>query len=256
MAEFYIPLFESFGDPFPTGFCPGTLEGAMVNDHTRVQLIPLWQVVYHDYILLESGISFVGRTAPSGAVGYGSSRDYYMRGFALALVWGEMPATWYADEKVSDLNEASEREAARYLQRIVQMRVGVGKPYLMYGTMQRMPALDVPSIMISEAKSIPYTMADCPAFTSPAILCSLWRAADGDFAYVLTNISNESVDVRLALDLEAADVTAGMTYSVVTTRNNLADGRLDDVLLPRELEVGVAPLDVLLIEIQSGVGGS
>jgi hypothetical protein len=155
-----------------------------------------------------------------------------------------------------DLNEASERQAARYLQRIVQTRVGVGKPYLMYGTMQRMPALDVPAFMIPEAKSIPYTMADCPAFTSPAILCGLWRAADGDSAYVLTSISNESVNVRLALDLEAADVAAGGTYSIVTTRNNLPEGRLDNVLLSRELVVGVAPLDVLLIEIQSAVDGS
>jgi hypothetical protein len=256
MAEFYIPLFDSFGDPFPTGFSPGPLEGTLVNDHTKAQLIPLWHVVYHDYMFLESGISFVGRTAPSGAVGYGSSRDYYMRGFGLALIWGEMPATWYADEKMSDLNEASEREAARYLQRVVQLRVGAGRPYLMYGSMQRMPTLDVPTFMIPETKSIPYTMADCPAFTSPAILCSLWRAADGDSAYVLTNISSESVNVSLTLDTEAADAAAGGTYSVATTRNNLAEGRLDNVLLPRKLRVDVAPLDVLLIEVQLAADGS
>jgi len=249
MAEFYIPLFESFGDPFTTGFSPGSLEGALVNDQARVQLMPLWHAVYHDYAFLESGISFVGRDAPSGAVGFGSYRDYYMRGFGLALVWGEMPSSWYADEKISDLDESSEREAAGYLRRIVELRTGAGRPYLMYGRMLRPPVLEVPGFLIAGAKNIPYMQADCPAFLSPSVLSSLWMAPDGDVAYILTNISNAAVTVSLDIDSGPAGLASGITCSLVVNRNGLVVGGLDEMTLPHTLDVEIAPLDVVLVEM-------
>ena len=75
MAETCLPFLDVQWDPGTTGWSPTSMAGA-VQDVSSVQLIPLWHAVYHDYGLLESGITFYNRSAPSGAVGYGEYRDY------------------------------------------------------------------------------------------------------------------------------------------------------------------------------------
>ena len=83
MAEFYLGFLDSMWDAFTTGWSPTSLTG-VVTDPLLVELIPLWQAVYHDHALLQSGLVLFVRkdTDESG---------YYIRGMGRALVWGETP---------------------------------------------------------------------------------------------------------------------------------------------------------------------
>ncbi len=248
MAETCLPFLDVQWDPSTTGWSPTSMAGG-VQDVSSVQLIPLWHAVYHDYGLLESQLSFCTRIGPSGAVGYGDYRDFYIRGFALALVWGEMPSTWYADEKMSSVNGTDEREMVSYLRRIVQARMAYAQPYLVHGRMLRPPVLDVPSFHIVGATPIPYTMAEYPPFDEKSVLGSAWKAPSGKTGYVFCNISPDPQSFRLAITASEAEFPASAVCSIYENRNGTAASRASLVGLPCEILVQINPLDVLLIEV-------
>ena len=251
MAESYIPLLDTFWDPFTTGWSPNQASSSF-KDTSKVQIIPLWHAVYHDYTLLESGITFVSNKAPAGSVGYGDYRDFYVRGFGLALVWGEMPCTWYADEKISELDEQSERDMADYLRRIVEARIGYAKQYLMYGSMLKPPTIEVPEFHINEIKSIPYTGNDYPAFDSPAVLSSAWKATSGEVGYVFTNISHDAVTFNLTIDSSEMLLLSEDSYSIIQNKNGLESTLLTDIHLPQTLTIQTEPLDIVSVFVKTG----
>jgi hypothetical protein len=248
MAETYIALLDSFWDPFTTCWSPNSVS-AVFNDSSNVHLIPLWHAVYHDYAYLESGISFVSREGPTGAVGYGDYRDFYVRGFALSLVWGEMPVTWYADERMSALDEQAERNMADYLRRIVEARTGYAQPYLVYGRMLKPPVLNVPDFHINGAHRIPYTLDDYPPFDSPAVLASVWKASSGNVGYIFTNISHDTVAFAFAISPSEILLPGEDYYAVVQNRNGFRSTLLSGAHLPQTLAIQIEPLDVVLIEV-------
>jgi hypothetical protein len=231
-----------------TGWTP-TLAGGALYDVSKTQLIPLWHAVYHDFGLLESGISFYNRTAPSGAVGFGDYRDYYVRGFALALVLGELPLTWFADEKMSLVNEPSEQEMVAYLRRIVQARMTYANPYLVYGRMLRPLALDVPSFRIAGATGLPYTGENCPPFDEKTVLGTAWKSPRGKTAYVFSNISHDPQSFRLTISPADAEFPPSVVCSIFENRNGAVTNRAGLVGLPWELLVQINPLDVMLVEV-------
>jgi len=248
MSEIYIPLFDGFWDPFTTGWSPNSALSSL-DDQSKVQLIPLWHAVYHDYAFLESGICFVSRFGPSGAVGYGQYRDFYVRGFALSLVWGEMPVTWYADEKVSQLDEQAERDMAGYVRRIVEARTVYAQPYLALGRMLRLPRLDIPYFHINGAASIPYTLDAYPDFDSPTVLGSAWKAPSGDVGYIFTNISTEPVTFTLPISSVDTLLSPGESYTVIQNRNGCQSILEVDAQLPQTVNLEIEPLDVLLVRV-------
>jgi len=251
MAEAYIPLLDGFWDPFTTGWSPSSCTSWLA-DVNSVRQIPLWQTVYHDFALTESGITFVNRDAPSGAVGYGDFRDYYVRGFARALVWGELPTTWYADEKISQLNETQEREMAAYVRRIVDARTSYAQRFLVQGRMLREPALSVPLFHIDGAQRIPYTLDDYPPFDSPAVLGSAWKGLTGDAAIVLTNISHASVTFPLSLRAPDLLLPESDRFTVLSYLNGSTPSVLArDAALPLVFPVTLDPMDVALVELRT-----
>jgi hypothetical protein len=143
MAETYMPLLDSFWDPFTTGWSPNSVKSVFA-DPLKANLIPLWHVIYHDYAFLESGISFFNGQAPNGASGYGNYRDFYVRAFGLSLIWGEMPVTWDPNQKISEFSPQA-LNTANYLRRIADARTGYAQPYLIYGRMLRPLVLNVPT---------------------------------------------------------------------------------------------------------------
>jgi len=251
MAEVYIPLCESFWNPSTTGWSPNS-HTDMLTDTSRVQLIPLWHAVYHDRALVQSGISFCSRNAPSGAVGYGDYRGYYVRGFALALTWGEMPTTWYCDELMSELDEQEERDVANYLRRIVQARLGCAAKYLVYGRMLRPPAITSPSYHIAGAENIPYSGADYPPFDTPSVLSSTWKAPSGSTGFVLSNISHDTVTVSVPVYASALMLPPNDCYTVFQYKNGVQSIVRTNALLPTSLDVQLQPLDVVVLDIPSG----
>lgn len=251
MAEAYLSMLDCFWDPFTTGWSPNTLR-AVYGNVGQVQLIPLWHAVYHDYAVVQSGISFASRNAPSGAVGYGDYRDYYVRGFGLALVWGEVPTIWYSDEKLSELNEPEEREMANYLTRIIQARSTRAKPFLVYGRMLRPPDIQVPLLYIAGARQIPYTGADHPPFYTPSVLSSAWRAPSGDVGFIFTNISQQSVSCDLTIDPGVVDAPPGGAYVISQFLNGEYSLINGTATLPFQAAIRTEPLDVLIVTVSTG----
>jgi hypothetical protein len=250
MAEAYLDFLDSFWDPFTTGWSPAIHQG-MISDITKASIIPLWQTVYHDYAFLESGISFLSRHGPSGAVGYGDYRDYYVRGFALALIWGELPTTWYYDEKISELDEQGERDMANYLRRIVEARTGYARSYLVYGRMLRPPSLKVPVFLVKGAKRIPYSLNDYPPFQTPTVLGSAWKNPKGEAAFVLTNISRKEVVFKLPISCDVLMIEKDRSYTIIQYRNGAKSVLKNNVLLPQTLTIRIRPQDVIVIEVTS-----
>jgi hypothetical protein len=252
MAEPYLKITDSVWDPFTTGWSPQSVEPVFANA-AQVGLIPLWHAVYHDYALIQSGISFSNRNAPSGAEGYGSYRDYYVRGFGLALIWGEIPTTWYGDERLSELNEPEEQEMAEYLKRIVNARRTYAAPFLVGGRMLRPPDIKVPGFQIAGAKRIPYTSSDFPSFTSPSVLSSLWKASSGDAGYILTNISHSPVTFDLSIDAAAVEFNGLGRYQIAQFRNE-SYGLIDaSTSLPFKTSISIAPLEVVVITVKETI---
>lgn len=246
MAEPYISLIDSFSDPFITGWSPAT-SGYL--DNSEVEIIPLWHAVYHDYSLIQSSISFFNQSAPSGAVGYGDYRDYYVRGFGLALVWGEVPTTWYADEKITELNNVKEQEMADYLKRVVQARSTYAKPFLVYGKMLKQPDIVVPTFLNAGAERIPYTLGDYPSFHSSSVLVSLWKASSDDVGYIFTNISHDPVTFELTIDPQQAELDPNLPYTIYIYRNGVYERVKLRAPLPISLSISTEPLDVLMIGV-------
>jgi hypothetical protein len=248
MAETYLPLLDIQWEPTTTGISP-TSFASVLQDTSKVQFIPLWHAVYHDYGLLESDVTFYMGIAPSGAVGYGDYRDFYIRGFALGLVWGEMPCTWYNDVKMSQLTAINDQEMVAYLRRIVQARLTYANQYLVYGKMLRPLILPVPTFRIAGANPIPYTEAQYPPFDEKTVLGSAWKAFSGKTGYVFCNISSNSQSFQLSISPVDAGFPSSVVCSITENRNGTATNRASLVSLPFELQVEINPLDVLLIEV-------
>ena len=121
MAEFYLGFLDSVSDPFTTGWTPLSLAAA-VTDPLKVQLIPLWQAVYHDSTLIQSGLSLIRRQTNAGDPA-ADEHVYFLRGLGRALVWGEVPS-FAADRGLEDLNAESEVAFIEYLKRIAEARRG------------------------------------------------------------------------------------------------------------------------------------
>ena len=248
MAEVYLSFLDSVWDPFTTGFSPASFSGTLL-DTGKFHLIPLWHTVYHEKASIQSGIAFLSRWAPSGAEGYGDWRDFYVFGFGQALVWGEVPTTWYADEKLSELNEPGEREMAAYVKHIVSARNGYASQFLVKGRMLRNPAVQVPSFHNPGAKNIPYTGADYPPFDTPAVAGSLWQVPNGDAGYVFTNISHDPVKFDLLIDAASTLLPAQGRYEVSLVRNGLPSVVQTAASLPVTIPVNIDPMDVILVGV-------
>jgi hypothetical protein len=219
-----------------------------VNDVSKVQLIPLWHTVYHDYGLMESQITFCTHSAPEGAEGYGNYHDYYVRGFGLSLVWGEMPDTWDTGERLSQVNTTEEKEFVRFVRRIVQARMSYAKPYLVYGRMLRPPILDVPTFRIGGATRLSWNV-DYPPFDEKTVLGSAWKSPRGTTGYIFCNISPDPQSFRLPIAPTDAEFPMSAVFSILENRNGVITNRANQIGLPCELMVEINPLDVLLLEI-------
>jgi hypothetical protein len=248
MAETCLPFLDVQWDPTTTGISPASF-ASVLQDTAKVQFIPLWHAVYHDYGLLESDITYYMGTAPDGAVGYGDYRDFYIRGFALGLIWGEMPCTWYNDVKMSQLSAIDDQEMVAFLRRIVQARLTYANPYLVYGRMLRPLSLDVPTFQIAGANPIPYTMAAYPPFDEKTVLGSAWKALSGKTGYIFCNISPAIQSFQFTISASAAELPPSAVCSIFENQNGASTTRAAYVGLPCDLLVTMNPLDIVMIEV-------
>ncbi|MGD0578883.1 MAG: DUF6259 domain-containing protein, partial [Bryobacteraceae bacterium] len=236
-AETFIGLTDSGQDEVNTGLDQSnTLNGTII-DPAKFSYIPLWQAVYHDYTLTYSMLSFIdGQYVP-----------YYRRGFAIPLVWGEIP-TIFADHGWPAPWQLSGFDATlvRYVQRIVNLRTTYGYPFVVLGRMLRPPQPAVPTYTVPPVNNIPYTSANTSAFNVPSILGSAWQSPQGDAALVFTNISDSDVSFSWTMVAQDVPLIAGAYYDLYILRNGTCASEQKAVSLPYALNLKAASTDVFM----------
>jgi len=238
MAEVYIPYFDSFNDPTITGISPFSFDTCL-NDTSKVNFVPLWDVVYHDYITTYSTHVFI---VPQE---YKAYRDFYTWGLGTNLIRGKILNVW------ADLKDFTQYDAnmADYYRRAVQARFSYASQFLIYGQMLRSSSIKVPEFLIQGAKEIPYTLNDYPPFISPSVLTSTWKAPSGDVGYIFTNISPDQVSFRLEISPSEILLPPKGPYTIIENRNGSPTTLQTDVNLPQTLDIQIEPSDLLLIKI-------
>jgi hypothetical protein len=236
MAEVYIPYFDSFNDPVVTGISPTSFSGA-VKDVSMVEFVPLWQTVYHDYIISYSSLTFLTPANPYGG-GYGTYKDFYTWGLGMSLMNGEIPQVWADGKDFLSLDP----KMADYFRRITQARFTYASQFLTYGQLMPCPLINGPIVQISGAKSIPYSLADYPSFNTSSILSSCWRTPQGIIADILTNIGASDVEMNQTLEVPLLT-----PCNVTMLRNGKVEWRGIVDNKSCELNLTVKPLDVVLL---------
>jgi len=240
-AESYIPYIDlandqAIGGLDPTEIIPGTFYNNSLNSY-----IPLWQAVYHEYMLLFSTLLFID----------GRDSLYYLRNLALSLVWGDIPMIT-ADPQGTGRPynlKLYDRRMLEYSRRVVEARSKYAYHYLVEGVMLRPPrASPNPRILIPGAKSIPYTGVDVKPFYSDSVFASAWLAQDRSVGIVVTSIWREQLNITVPLDGYSV-FEEGKNYTVYYVINGEALSVYSTIGIPREVTLTLAPNDVALIVI-------
>lgn len=241
-GEPYIPLFDAANEPSNVANDPLGICGGECYDNTLNTYIPLWHSVYHEYEILYSMMAIIdSQRAQQGKL-------YYLRGLAIALVWGEIPMVDMDPQGTGEPNDLSlyDKEMLDYSKRIAQARTTSAYSYLVEGKMLRPLDLDgVPLVTIPEVKTVPYSMANIPRFLWPGVMGSGWEGPDGSIGVILTSICNETVTVTVSLTtLQLSTASRYLMYSVRNGNFTLIDpGRTP----PASVNVTLNPLDVYLL---------
>jgi hypothetical protein len=179
-----------------------------------IEPVPLFEYVYH------SSIVFYG----ADELGVLSSTQQYNRlSFARILTWGQIPNVNETEPGAANADTAT----FQFVRKIAQFRAGIGKPYLVGGSM--LPPLPITS---------PTTMANWTPSAGgtasalfPSVQHSEWTAADGSVGIVLTNISDEGLTARVPLSFQALGLADSQAYTV----------ELFDSMANRSVGFGLSP---------------
>ena len=198
----------------------------------RVQFVPAFGYVYHEYITSFGEPLFLGKSYPEVL------NSQIQRGLARSLVQGEIASGGGAKQSDiwPDLLEIYDRAA--------RATSTYANDYLVKGRMLRPTTLDVPK------EQVQWYFGSIGAFGNPfnesAILNSAWRSQEGDIGHVLVNWIDDPV--TFDLDLEAYDLGPG-NVSIIKTTNGVRELVRGSVSLPLTLTLTMNPNDVVLIEL-------
>jgi hypothetical protein len=258
MAEPYISLVDSFFD-----ISDRANGGAF--DATKVQVIPLWQTVYHDYALLYDGIS---------AFYCCPTLEHSIKALGTTLTWGEIPGIWNPGRQFSTM-QGDDRVIAEYLKRVVQARSFYAKKFLVYGRMLRPPKINASSstatrlltklpddrdLRVISNVNLPLpsgiagtsAIPQSPAIVdNPSVLSSLWKAPDGSAGYVFTNVSHTPVSFTLSIEAQNVELPPDEAYAIYEIRNGSYRVLHYSVRLPQVLNVSISPRDILVVVVSS-----
>jgi hypothetical protein len=240
-AESYIPYIDLAQDQAIGGLDPTEILSGIFYNNSLNSYIPLWQVVYHENMLLFSSILFID----------GRDSLYYLRNLALSLVWGDIPMIT-ADPQGTGRPynlKLYDRRMLEYSRRVVEARSKYAYHYLVEGVMLRPPRVSPnPRILIPGAKSIPYTGVDVKPFYSDSVFASAWLAPDRSVGIVVTSIWGERLNVTVLLEGYSV-LEEGRNYTVYYVINGEVRSVYSTSGIPREVTLTLAPNDVALVAI-------
>jgi uncharacterized protein YjgD (DUF1641 family) len=241
LVESFIPYIDLGCDEAIGGLDPTGIASSVFYNSTLNSFIPLWQAVYHEHILLFSSILIID----------GQDSQYYLRNLALSLVWGDLPmidADPQGTGRPYNLR-LYDQKILEYSRRIVEARSKYAYHYLVEGVMLRPPLVTPnPRILIPGASTIPYSGVDVNPFYSDSVFASAWLAPDKSVGIVITSIAPYQLNITITLAdynifqkedlLNVYIIVNGDFYSSFQSR-----------VIPREVELSLAPYDVALIVI-------
>jgi hypothetical protein len=195
---------------------------ALSVSHDRLGASPVWepipffQAVYHGHTIVFGSMAglvyppydekWPQELAPTNCLALLDrkfSKQFYLD-HARTFAWGMQPMQ--ANFLPSLLKERAEE--MDFVTRMVRTRIKSLK-YLLHGTWLRPPPLDVPQEEIDVAKVGTYTPLKESKRTYPVALAGAWRASDGDVGIALASISDEKLNLRLPIDVNAYGLKDG-----------------------------------------------
>jgi len=239
-GEPYIPLFDAANEPSSVADDPLGICGGECYDNTLNTYIPLWHSVYHEYEILYSMMALIDSERAQ------QWKLYYLRGLAIALVWGEIPMVDMDPQGTGEPDNLRlyDAEMLEYSRRIAQTRTTSAYSYLVEGRMLRpLDVGGVPLVTIPGAKEVPYSMADIPPFVWPGVMGSAWESPDGSIGIVLTSISSSPVNVSISL----SKLGVGSRCLAYSVRNGNFTLFNPELAPPDSISVVLNPLDVYLL---------
>lgn len=198
------------------------------------EVIPLFEYVYHPYILFLGQYNLALWRPLGGA-------SYHRLALARALLWGQIPI--YNLQENLQAPEA-DHEALAYVRTIGLARTTYAKPFLVSGMMQRSLEIESPLTTVR---------AQNGKFTGevPAIQHSVWRAPTGEIGIVITNIADRDVEFKLPLEFGRLGLKEGERHIVRLISDNseqILDGELTTSKIYR---FTLHPLQVILVTVST-----
>lgn len=202
--------------------------------------IPLYEAVYHDYnfIMGRRIMQWNDRNLfPKGRGDGDANIDEFVASFGETYVWGNQPG-WTR----IDIASYAPKVAA-IIKQFMDARYRAMK-FLNFGDMMR------PLRVVGELPRVTniWRYKDTPEHTQPAILNSVWKAADGTAGIVLVNITGSEQTIRYRCDLAECGITAGkVTVTRIDGEKPVQVGESAGAILERTDSVG--PRSVAIFEV-------
>lgn len=203
--------------------------------------IPLFTYLYHEY-----SIGYGGDSTPIGA----RNQLWNARCHAVNLVTGKTPgiSVWSNPQQLFDSHPAPLTMVRNHC-RLLKTRA---VRFLMLGRMLHPYELDVPS-QVYRVWTNSGGKGHTEDFSEASVLTSSWLDPDGNVGHIFVNPGEEARTVSLQLDTRNAPESP---VANVEIWRSTADGDFQPLWqqaqLPKPLELELAPLEVVCIEIQPG----
>ena len=201
------------------------------------ETIPLFSYVYHQYI---------GAYLAAYPECNRPEVLYWTRCLGKSLVQGVVPTGGHYFPEPAELNPVT----TAFYKKIVGAAARECWPYLMFGEMLRPPEIDVPTITASYCK-----MSDDCDHLDPkkrhevrdrAVQHSAWRARDGSIGYFFVNVSEDAVSFDVELSAYGMEAK---TYDIERFTDGTREKWYNETTLPRRVQLGMAPLSVILVRV-------
>jgi hypothetical protein len=224
----------------------------------KVEKIPLFAYVYHEF----GAVRMDGWAKLSAEVG-----DVFYWVASRVALWGGLLELNYEFSALETLNGQNDNpdehyhrfeprayeidtDKAAFVGEVARARTGWANPYLAYGTMQRPPQLDVPSVELD------YFLYNCGSrvphyeergeISVPSVVCSAW-SYDGEKAAILfVNLQTASQTIEVPLDPASYGLQPGqgthlyrMTNDDVTPLGQVESNKVVTLKLPPRKIVGL-----------------
>jgi len=223
--------------------------------------IPMFAYVYHEY----GPVRLDGWGKPSRESG-----DLFYWVAARVALWGGLFELNYEFSPLEDLegrvddpdehyhafpagSYTLDESKLAFVRQLGQMRTGFGNPYLVYGTMLRPLALEVPPVRLDwHHYNRPKPMPDVQhagTFEVPEVFHSAWAAPDGSIGLFFINLhSGHERPLDVAVPLRDIGVDAAGPITIVTTHPDQAPTSRQVPWEP-ELHLPLPPRRVVMVTI-------